>query len=120
MLAYNGRYSAPDSAERFDNDCACGNCKGLFCVDAKRYSELAKAQAALLVEESEFTYDSINEAVTRVYSDTELREKMSENIEKFAKPDVDKRIYEEITRLIRNKAKIKLLNFISKNIVVQI
>ena len=72
----------------------------------KNAEALSSVDAALLIEESKLTCESINEAVNKVYSDASLREKMSENIEKFANPEVDKRIYEEISRLIKNKSKI--------------
>jgi UDP-N-acetylglucosamine--N-acetylmuramyl-(pentapeptide) pyrophosphoryl-undecaprenol N-acetylglucosamine transferase len=81
-----------------------------YVTDNHQYKNaeiLAKAGAAVLLEESEIDCDRINAEVERIYSDEALREKMSEAISAFSSPDVDERIYAEITRLIKNKAKIR-------------
>lgn len=68
---------------------------------------LADVGAAILMEESELSFESINAAVGEIYSDTAKRESICKAISQFASPDVDRRIYDEIGKLIRNKAKIK-------------
>ncbi len=73
----------------------------------KNAAILAKAGAAVLVEESELDCERINQEVERIYSDEALRNTMSEAVAAFASPDVDERIYEEICKLLRNKSKIK-------------
>ena len=73
----------------------------------KNAKVLADADAAILMEESQLNFESINEAVKEIYSDTAKRESICKAISQFASPDVDRRIYEEIGKLIRNKAKIK-------------
>ncbi len=81
-----------------------------YVTDNHQYKNakvLSDAGAAVLIEESEMTEDTVASAVERIYSDIELRCRMSDNISKFANPDVGIRIYEEISKLIKNKGKIK-------------
>ena len=72
----------------------------------KNAKVLADAGAVTLIEESELNSESINKAVEEIYSSKQKREEMSRSIGEFANPDVDSLIYEEISKLIRNRAKI--------------
>ena len=45
--------------------------------------------------------------VEGIYADESRRDAMSEAISEFAISDVDERIYAELSRLLRNKAKIQ-------------
>jgi UDP-N-acetylglucosamine--N-acetylmuramyl-(pentapeptide) pyrophosphoryl-undecaprenol N-acetylglucosamine transferase len=72
----------------------------------KNAKVLADANAAVMICENEMKVDGICkvcEAVERFYEDTELRERMSENIRAFAKPDVEKAIFEVIRDLVESK-----------------
>ncbi|MBE6577937.1 MAG: UDP-N-acetylglucosamine--N-acetylmuramyl-(pentapeptide) pyrophosphoryl-undecaprenol N-acetylglucosamine transferase [Ruminococcaceae bacterium] len=73
----------------------------------KNAAILQKAGAAVLIEESELDCERINAEVERIYSNQEVRDKMCEAVSEFATVDVDERIYAEICKLLRNKAKIK-------------
>lgn len=73
----------------------------------KNAKVLADAGAAVLLEESELSFESINGAVSDIYQSREKRESICKAIAEFATPDVDRRIYEEITKLLKNRAKIK-------------
>ncbi|MBQ9113269.1 MAG: undecaprenyldiphospho-muramoylpentapeptide beta-N-acetylglucosaminyltransferase [Clostridia bacterium] len=73
----------------------------------KNAKVLADAGAAMLIEESDLSADTVTEAVSRVYGDEALRESMSERIAGFANPNVAEEIYGEISKLVRNNAKIK-------------
>ena len=72
--------------------------------NAKAY---ANAGAAVLIEESELDSQRIVTEMEKIYSDTALRQSMGDAIAKFAYDDVDERIYEEITKLVKNRSKIK-------------
>lgn len=73
----------------------------------KNAKVLADADAAILIEESGLDAESICRAVSEIYSNRGKREEMSENISAFANDDAGKRIYEEMTKLIAAKEKIK-------------
>ncbi len=73
----------------------------------KNAAILEKAGAAVLIEESELDFERINAEVEYIYENEQARRQMSEAISAFASDDVDECIYEEINKLIRNKAKIK-------------
>jgi len=74
----------------------------------KNAKVLADADAAVMICEDEIKADGrcrVCEAVERFYEDAELRSRMSENIKTFAKPDVEKAIFEVIRDLVENKSK---------------
>ncbi len=73
----------------------------------KNANALALEGAAILIEESEDMSESVLMALKEIYSDAERRERMSMAVRRFANPNVADEIYEEISRLIVNKAKIK-------------
>ncbi|MBE6536139.1 MAG: undecaprenyldiphospho-muramoylpentapeptide beta-N-acetylglucosaminyltransferase [Ruminococcaceae bacterium] len=73
----------------------------------KNAQAYAKAGAAVLIEESDLDSQRIVMEMEKIYSDTALREKMGDAIAKFAYDDVDERIYEEISKLVKNRSKIK-------------
>ncbi len=81
-------------------------------VDDHQYKNakaLADADAAMVICEDELNVDGkcmVCEAMERLYVDSELRRRMSENIKKFAKPDVEKSIYEAICGLLDSYKKI--------------
>ena len=68
---------------------------------------LSDAKAAVLVEEKELSAEQICGKVEEIYSDAALREEMQKNIEAFASKDAGKRIYEEMTKLIAAKEKMR-------------
>ena len=72
----------------------------------KNAKVLADAGAAILLEEKDLNAESITEAVEKLYSEREERERMSESISEFVNADVGKMIYEEIRALIDAKEKI--------------
>ncbi len=81
-----------------------------YVTDNHQYKNakvLADAGAAVLIEESEIGENTVAEAVEKIYADANLREEMAKSISGFAKPDVGEQIYFEISKLIKNKAKIK-------------
>ncbi len=73
----------------------------------KNACALAQAGAAILIREGEDMETAVVQAVREVYDDAKKRESMSAAIERFANPRVADEIYEEISRLIINKSKIK-------------
>ncbi len=74
----------------------------------KNAKALSDKGAAVLLEESELSMEKIVCEVERIYSDGGLRDMMSETVREFANPNVNDEIYEEISRLIKNKSKIKM------------
>ena len=75
----------------------------------KNAKELADAEAAVVICEDELSVDGkcmVCEAMERFYEDEELRSRMSKNVKKFAKPDVEKSIYEAICKLMDSYKKI--------------
>ena len=73
----------------------------------KNAKVLSDAGAAVLIEEKELTAEYICGKVDGLYSDRGSREEMQKNISVFAADDVEKRIYEEMTKLIAAKGKMK-------------
>ncbi len=57
----------------------------------------------LLVEESEFAKGKLIESVDLLLSDDAKRNELGERIRKFANPDANRRIYEEIKKVIEEK-----------------
>lgn len=71
----------------------------------KNAKELADADAAVVICEDELNVDGkcmVCEAAERFYQDKSLRERMSENIRKFAKTDVEKNIFRAICELLES------------------
>lgn len=66
---------------------------------------LADNGAASLIEEKDLTVESLCSEVARLLEDDEAREKYSKNIEKFANPAANKRIYDEIIDTVSQYAK---------------
>ncbi len=73
----------------------------------KNAQAYAKAGAAVLIEESDLDSQRIVEKMEKIYSDADLRQRMGNAIAKFAYEDVDERIYAEITKLVKNRSKIR-------------
>ena len=73
----------------------------------KNAAAIADKGGAVLLEEKELTAETICKAVERIYSDKEYRDTLCKNISEFASEDTGERIYGEICRLVKNKAKIK-------------
>lgn len=73
----------------------------------KNAKAFADAGAAVLLEESELDSQRIVSEIEKLYSDASLREKMGDAIAKFAYDDVEGRIYEEISKLVKSRSKIK-------------
>lgn len=67
----------------------------------KNAKALLDANAAELVEESEFASGKLVSTVESLISDGEKRELLGKNILDFAAPDANDRIYQEILRLVR-------------------
>ena len=61
---------------------------------------LADAGAALLVEERELASGALTDAVRRFLTDSAVTKDVETNIEAFADRDANRRIWEEICRLI--------------------
>jgi len=57
----------------------------------------------LLVEECDFGKGKLTESVDMLLADGAKRAELGENIKKFANPDANRRIYEEIKRVIKEK-----------------
>jgi UDP-N-acetylglucosamine--N-acetylmuramyl-(pentapeptide) pyrophosphoryl-undecaprenol N-acetylglucosamine transferase len=75
----------------------------------KNAKALADADAAVVICEDEIVDDgkcAVCEAMQRFYEDKDLRERMSNNVRRFAKPDVEKNIHEAICTLLDNYKKI--------------
>ena len=73
----------------------------------KNAKALADKGAAILIAESELTGRSITAAVESIYNDPTVAHAMSQAIREFSNPHVNSEIYEHISRLIKNRAKIK-------------
>ena len=73
----------------------------------KNAKALSDKGAAILIEERELNARRLCEAVEAVYSDPSVALKMSEAIKEFANPSVNSEIYCQISRLVKNRAKIK-------------
>lgn len=67
----------------------------------KNAKVLADAGAALMLEEEELNEESIVAAVRAITEDAEKASAMSETISAHAIPDVERRIYEEMCRLLK-------------------
>ncbi len=67
----------------------------------KNAKVLADEGAALLLEESELTLETITEAVRSLTEDPARRAAMEEAVSAFAEPEVGRKIYEEIQKLLR-------------------
>lgn len=76
-------------------------------VDNHQYKNakvLADADAAIVIEEDELREDGecrVCSVMQSLYEDAAARERMGENIRKFAKPDVEKNIYNAINELLQ-------------------
>ncbi len=69
----------------------------------KNAKALSDKDAAVVICEDELDFDGeskVSKAVESFYNDRALRERMSENIKKFAKDDVEKKIFETIVSLV--------------------
>ncbi|MBR2353102.1 MAG: undecaprenyldiphospho-muramoylpentapeptide beta-N-acetylglucosaminyltransferase [Clostridia bacterium] len=69
----------------------------------KNAKVLADGGAAILLEESELNMDRLIEAVKQISEDDATRMSMSEAVRKFADPQVNQKIYEEIQKLLKRK-----------------
>ncbi len=66
----------------------------------KNANAIAKTGGALLIEEKDITREKIQAMIVPVLADSEKQKRMGERIYDFAVPDANKRIYEDICRLI--------------------
>ena len=73
----------------------------------KNARALSDMGAAVLIEEKDVNETSVCEAVERIYSDEQYAKGLRQSARAFAREDTDELIYGEISRLIKNKAKIK-------------
>lgn len=73
----------------------------------KNAKSLSDKGAAILMEEKDLSAESICAAVDKVYSNSAYAESLRSSVSQFAFANTDERIYEEITKLVRNKSKIK-------------
>lgn len=71
----------------------------------KNAKVLADADAAILIKESDYNADSMNEEINRLFSDPQRCARMSRDIRAFALADANKRIYDEIISLVGEKKK---------------
>ena len=71
----------------------------------KNAKVLADAEAAILIKETDYNADSMNEQIIGLFSDPERCARMSRDIKKFALDDANKRIYDEIISLVGDKKK---------------
>ena len=67
----------------------------------KNAKVLADGEGAILLEEKDLTAESICDAVRLVAENEALRKQMSEAVRRFARADAGRRIYEEITALLK-------------------
>jgi UDP-N-acetylglucosamine--N-acetylmuramyl-(pentapeptide) pyrophosphoryl-undecaprenol N-acetylglucosamine transferase len=65
----------------------------------KNAKALADKDAALLIRDADFNADTMNEAIEKLLSDKQLREKLCENIKEFAIPDANERIYDNLCKI---------------------
>ena len=66
----------------------------------KNANAIAKQGGALLIEEKDITREKIVDMISSVLDDEEKRTAMGEKIYSFAVPDANKRIYEDLCRLM--------------------
>ena len=66
----------------------------------KNANAIAKKGGALLVEEKDINRVSLCEMITKTLEDDDARKEMGERIYEFAVPDANRRIYEDICKLI--------------------
>ncbi len=66
----------------------------------KNANAIALRGGALLIEEKDITREKITEMISSLLSDDAKRASLGENIYEFACPDANKKIYEDICRLI--------------------
>ena len=59
----------------------------------------------MLVEEKDFASDKLTHDVVELLENSEKRLELQKNIAKFAKPDANKVIYDEIKSVMANKSK---------------
>ena len=71
----------------------------------KNAKVLADANAAILIKEDDFNADSLSKELDALFSDAQRCKQMSEDIKRFALPDANKRIYNEIIKLVNEKKK---------------
>ena len=69
----------------------------------KNAKVLADEDAAILIKESDYNADTMNEEIERLFASPERSERMSRDIRKFALVDANKRIYDEIIALVSEK-----------------
>lgn len=69
----------------------------------KNAAVLAAANAAVLIKDADFNADSMKDAIDKLLSDKQYREKLCENVKKFAVKDANERIYKELMRIAGNK-----------------
>ena len=73
----------------------------------KNAKALSDKGAAILLEEKELTPEAVCQAVESIYSNKEYAAALCKAVSEFASEDTNEKIYGEICRLVKNKAKIK-------------
>ncbi len=73
----------------------------------KNAKEFADRGGAVLLEEKDITPERICGEVERIYENSAIAQSLSSSVKQFAPDNTGERIYEEITKLVRNRAKIK-------------
>lgn len=71
----------------------------------KNAKVLRDSGAAMLIRESDMSYEIINDYVRRILDDEFLRRHMSEAISAFANPRVNEEIYQKIKELVDSRSK---------------
>ena len=62
---------------------------------------LSDSDEAVLIEDKELTEDGIEKALHRILYENGVKEKMSENISKFAMPEANEKIFQKLIQLIK-------------------
>ena len=69
----------------------------------KNAQALANEEAAILVEEKELSSSVLTNHVKNVIDDSERRSTLEANVRKFSMTDANRRVFEEITKLLKKK-----------------
>ena len=69
----------------------------------KNAKALADGGAAVIIRENAETGATLCKTVERLYSSPEVRRNMEEKIKKFASPNANRDIYNDLVRLVKSK-----------------
>lgn len=67
----------------------------------KNAKALSDKDATLLLQEKELTCETLTESVKSILEDKKRKERLEENVKSFAVSDANKRVYEELIKLIK-------------------